>query len=74
MTLDVYRGRKTTHQQQQQQDVFSLSFTLFALMQHGFNFLVPETNIAEFANSIDLDEVAHNEIYTVCTLVFEFSI
>ena len=33
------------------------------------------TKIAEFANSVDLDEVAHNEIkiYTVCPLVFEFS-
>ena len=39
MTLDVYRGRKTTTQQQQQ----------------------PDTKIAEFANSVDLDEVAHNE-------------
>ena len=37
-----------------------------------------ENTVAEFANSIDLDEVAHNEpphkIYTVCSLVFEFSI
>ena len=39
MTLDVYRGRKTTMQQQQQ----------------------PVTKIAEFANSVDLDEVAHDE-------------
>ena len=39
MTLDVYRGRKTTMQQQQQ----------------------PVTKIAEFAHSLDLDEVAHNE-------------
>ena len=39
MTLDVYRGRKTTMQQQQQ----------------------PETRIAEFANSVGLDEVAHDE-------------
>ena len=39
--------------------------------------LVPETKIAEFANSIDPDEVAHNEPphldLTVCLLVFEFS-
>ena len=25
------------------------------------NSLVPETKLAEFANSVDLDEVAHNE-------------
>ena len=34
--------------------------------------------IAEFANSVDLDEVAHNEPHhpdlTVCPLVLEFSI
>ena len=29
--------------------------------QNHFNSLVPETKIAEFANSVDLDEVAHNE-------------
>ena len=40
MTLDVYRGRKTTMQQQQ-----------------------PETKIAEFANSVDLDEVAHLDLH-----------
>ena len=37
------------------------------------------TKIAEFANSVDLDEVAHNEpphldLTAVCPLVFEFSI
>ena len=26
-----------------------------------FSLYVPETKIAEFANSVDLDEVAHNE-------------
>ena len=39
---------------------------------------VPETKIAEFANSVELDEVAQHkpphQIYTVCPLVFEFSI
>ena len=28
--------------------------------------------MAEFANSVDVDEVAHND-YTVCPLVAEFS-
>ena len=27
----------------------------------GLTLKVPETKIAEFANSVDLDEVAHNE-------------
>ena len=27
----------------------------------GLTLSVPETKIAEFANSVDLDEVAHNE-------------
>ena len=40
ITLDVYNGRKTTMQQQQQQ---------------------PEAKIAEIANCVDLDEVAHNK-------------
>ena len=39
---------------------------------------VPETKIAEFANSIDLDEVAHNELphsdLHCLSLVFELSI
>ena len=30
--------------------------------------LLPKTKIAEFANSVDLDEVGHN---AVCPLVFE---
>ena len=33
---------------------------------------IPETKIAESANSVDLDEAA--VIHTVCPLVFEFSI
>ena len=28
---------------------------------------VPETKIAEFANSVDLDEVALNSQYDICT-------
>ena len=44
----------------------------------SFNSLVPETKMAEFANSVDFDEVAHNEPphldLHVCPLVFEFSI
>ena len=28
---------------------------------HSINSLVPETKIAEFVNSVDLDEVAHDE-------------
>ena len=28
---------------------------------YGLTLYVPETKIAEFANSVDLDEVAHNE-------------
>ena len=47
MTLDVYRGHKTTMQQQQQR----LSFTL-----------KNKVKIIELANSIDLDEAAHNEM------------
>ena len=39
---------------------------------------VPETKIAEFANSVDLDEVAHNEPPHLdlhfCPLVFVVSI
>ena len=39
---------------------------------------VPQTKIAEFAHSIDLDEVAHNEPphqdLHFCPLVFEFLI
>ena len=31
------------------------------LVSYAFNFQVPETKIAEFANRVDLDEVAHNE-------------
>ena len=29
--------------------------------QSNLTLSVPETNIADFANSVDLDEVAHNE-------------
>ena len=43
-----------------------------------FKGYVSETKIAEFAVSVDLDEVAHNElphqVYTVFLLVFEFSV
>ena len=40
---------------------------------------VPETKIAEFANSLDLDEVAHNEpphldLHCFPSLVFELSV
>ena len=39
---------------------------------------VPTMKIVKFANSIDPDEVAHDEhliwIYTVCSLVFEYSL
>ena len=39
---------------------------------------MPEMKIPEFTNSVDIDEVAHNEPphldYTVCPLVFELSI
>ena len=40
---------------------------------------MPNTTIAEFANTVDPDETAHNErfhldqIYSVCPLVFDFS-
>ena len=38
---------------------------------------VPNTTIAEFANSVDPDTTAHNEPshldYTVCPLLFDFS-
>ena len=41
---------------------------------HNVNSLTTREKIAEFANSIDLDEVAHNEpphldLYNVCPLV-----
>ena len=97
LTLDVYRGRKTTMQQQQNLIYLSIYFgearyyqgKLFqlkgenksvvdkigveAVVLHGLYILtctlgrhfltpqVPETQIAEFANSADLDEVPHNE-------------
>ena len=48
MTLGVYCGRKTTIQQYNNSD-------------NGINSLSTETKIAEFANSVDFDEVAHNE-------------
>ena len=47
------------------------------MKHHTVTLKLPETKIAEFANSVDLDEVAHNEpphlVYTVCPVVFEFS-
>ena len=48
---------------------FSIHFCILTLA-------VPETKTAEFANSVDLDEMAYNNliwIYTVCPLVFEFA-
>ena len=39
---------------------------------------MPVKRIAELASGVDLDEVAQNElliyVYTVCPLVFEFSV
>ena len=59
-------------------------------LQYCITFYVLETKLAEFANNVDLDGVAHNEpphldlhclimshlikIYIVCSLVVEFSI
>ena len=57
---------------------FASSIIIPICMVTWINSLVQETKIAEFANSADLNEVAHNEpphkIYTVCPLVFEFSV
>ena len=36
--------------------------------------LIPETKIAEFANSVDLDEVAHNEPTHLNLNCFPFSL
>ena len=41
--------------------IFLLSFYLRSSLESELTLQLPETKIAEFANSIDLDEVAHNE-------------
>ena len=46
MTLDVYRGRKATMQ---------CNIIIPSTLK------LPVTKVAEFPNSVDLDEVAHNE-------------
>ena len=74
MTLDVYRGRKTTMQQQQQQSMLR-------------NICGNETILTQKESKIKIVEVlssmgpesllimSHpNWIYTVCSLFFEFSI
>ena len=40
---------------------FLLALSLLFSSYYIFNTLVPETKIAEFANSVDVDEVAHNK-------------
>ena len=42
-------------------DACDCNITIFILLKvKSFNSLVPETKTAEFASSIDLDKVAHN--------------
>ena len=43
-------------------------YTLCEFLTHK----APNTTIAEFSNTVDPDETAHNEIYSVCPLVFDF--
>ena len=47
-------------------------------MNFALSLQLPETQIAEFANGVDLDEVAHNEPPHLdlhcCPVVFGFSI
>ena len=43
-------------------------------LEDNLNLSASETKIYQFANSVGPDEVAYNENYTVCPLVFDFSI
>ena len=45
-----------------------VSFISLGLPVYSLIFDVPETKIAEFASSVDHDEVAHND--TICHVVF----
>ena len=58
--------------------MFIVNYAFSSAINSNKFFEYQRRKIAEFANSVDLDEVAHDESphldYTVCHLVFEFLI